>query len=282
MEGCNRWQAGTITGYARQQLGLKWLNYRVCMCQHVPRDPGRGAGGRTGVPFFQEWSSSSSCPTSSSFEGDMRLLGGQLEGCRHALWSGARQQPHVGQIWDTLSLCPGSLHVCVCVSAFPSEGTDWHRSGCSSCLLSVIAPECSEVPGSGHDVTQLLGVHVGHFLLCEYLLFLPFFSFPSVSSPPILPPLQKPNQNKKTNKKNHWPSLAQSCWAWWGMCLCLSSCACSVLYLLRFSDPPPLCGCTVQCCITTFVPWASVDQALTKQGWRRSLVKRKTPAYWDR
>lgn len=23
-----------------------------------------------------------------------------------------------------LSLCPGYLHVCVCVSAFPSEGTD--------------------------------------------------------------------------------------------------------------------------------------------------------------
>lgn len=69
-------------------------------------------------------------------------------------------------------------------------------------LLSVIAPECLEVPGSGHDVTQLLGVHVGHFLLCEYLLFLPFFSFPSVSSPPILPPLQKQNKTNQTKKKN--------------------------------------------------------------------------------
>lgn len=96
-------------------------------------------------------------------------------------------------------------------------------------LLSVIAPECLEVPGSGHAVTQLLGVHVGHFLLCEYLLFLPFFSFPSVSSPPILPPLQKQNktnQTKKTNNTGHlWHRAAEH----------VEECACALAAVLAQS-----------------------------------------------
>lgn len=98
-------------------------------------------------------------------------------------------------------------------------------------LLSVIAPECLEVPGSGHDVTQLLGVHVGHFLLCEYLLFLPFFSFPSVSSPPILPPLQKKTtkQNKSNKKEKNTGHL------WHRAAEHVEECACALAAVLAQS-----------------------------------------------